>query len=322
MYQAGRAHWGQRTISDVERSIDLLHQALEKDPTYARAHAALAESWVLMGYLGGVAPDQAYPKAARHARDALELEPRLSSAHNALAYTDFAYHWHWKHARRGFERALKLNPNDATARHWFGWFLAARGEHEAAGRQLAQAERLDPASLAIPTSAGFAELFARDYVAALETFARVLDRRPDYLLALLGGAMSAELQGQSEHARHLLERAEALGERASAMTRSVAGFVHARAGRKQNAREALAELQSRAQSAYVPAVLIARVHAALNQPDQAERALERATLERSEYLTTLGVDPTFDALRDRPGFQAVLQRVGLDEATRPDFLGP
>lgn len=36
------------TESDLKRSLDLYHQALAEDPTYAQAYAGIANSWVVM----------------------------------------------------------------------------------------------------------------------------------------------------------------------------------------------------------------------------------------------------------------------------------
>ena len=97
-------------------------------------------------YNGG-APAACYPQAAAAARKALELDNSLSDAITALASIKAIYEFDFTGRSREYERAIQLNPNDATAHHWFATDVltfTGRGE-----RQLAEMKRaleLDPLS--------------------------------------------------------------------------------------------------------------------------------------------------------------------------------
>src|SRR5207248_657626 len=56
LYLKGRFFWNKRTGDDLRKSIEYLKQAIAKDPGYARAYAALADSYGLLRFYGGASP--------------------------------------------------------------------------------------------------------------------------------------------------------------------------------------------------------------------------------------------------------------------------
>ena len=84
LYLQGRFFWNKRTASDLRKSIDYFDQAIAKDPNYALAYAATAQSWPLLPAYDGGAPNERFPKAEHAARTALGIEPTLSDALTAL----------------------------------------------------------------------------------------------------------------------------------------------------------------------------------------------------------------------------------------------
>jgi tetratricopeptide (TPR) repeat protein len=73
------------------------------------------------------------------------------------------YDYDFVRAEREFERSIELNPRYATAHQWFGVSLALMGRHEEAFTELKRAVHLDPLSIIINASLGFAYLCARRY---------------------------------------------------------------------------------------------------------------------------------------------------------------
>jgi hypothetical protein len=91
------------------------------------------------------------------------------------------------------------------------------------------------------------------------------------------------------------------------------GRVHATAGRAAEARAALEELYAKRARGYVPAILIAVLHAALGETEQAIDALWDAYEERSSPLMWMKVDPWLDGLRGHTKFVELMNRAGLGE---------
>src|SRR5205807_1145269 len=81
LYLKGRFFWNKRTGDDLRKSIEYLKQAIAKDPGYARAYAALADSYALLRFYGGASPAESVVPAEVTAKKALELDDSLAEAH-------------------------------------------------------------------------------------------------------------------------------------------------------------------------------------------------------------------------------------------------
>src|SRR5439155_12071166 len=119
LYLKGRFFWNKRTGVDLRKSIDYFDQALAKDPSYALAYAGLADAYVLLSGFGAASPRDSLPQAKAAAEKALELDSTLGEAHASLAQALLAYDFDFAGANREFQHAIELNPNYATAHHWY-----------------------------------------------------------------------------------------------------------------------------------------------------------------------------------------------------------
>jgi serine/threonine-protein kinase len=132
-------------------SIDLFNQAVARDAHYARAHAGLADTYIILGFYGWRAPNEAYPQAKRAAMEALRLDDRLAEAHTALAAVSLWHEYDWAAAEREFRRAIALNPNSAYAHHWYALLLSYLGRRIDAIEVLTDAAPFDSAPGRSPT---------------------------------------------------------------------------------------------------------------------------------------------------------------------------
>lgn len=127
LYLRGLYFWNKRTEDDLKKSVELFKKAIERDPEYALAYAGLADSYIILGAWAFLSPDESFPEAKKAALKALEIDPSLVEAHNALAYIGFAYGWDWQGADKGFKHALELNPNNATVYLYYLDLLLSMG---------------------------------------------------------------------------------------------------------------------------------------------------------------------------------------------------
>jgi len=114
LYLKGRYHANQETVEELKKGIDYFHQAIEKDPVYALAYAALADSYAEVG-ISYLPPSETLPRAKAASMKALELDDTLAEAHAALATAEWFYDWDWSTSEREFKRAIELNPNSAIS---------------------------------------------------------------------------------------------------------------------------------------------------------------------------------------------------------------
>src|SRR6266576_287956 len=155
LYLQGRYFWSKRSAANLQKSIDYFNQAIAQDPNYALAYAGLAQAWMVLPAYNGGAPVECKPHAEAAARKALSLDETLSDAVAVLASIKAEYDFDFADARSEYERAIQLNPNDATARHWFSTdCLATTGDHVSELAEMQRAAELDPLSLVINTNLG------------------------------------------------------------------------------------------------------------------------------------------------------------------------
>src|SRR5260370_7968230 len=120
------------------------------------------------------------PKARAAALRALQMDASLAEAHSSLALIAELYDWDWQTAEKEFRRAIELDPNYATAHHWYAEYLGNQGRFDEAFAESERARRLDPLSLIIAADNGAILYFSRQYDPAIEKFRALLDMEPNF----------------------------------------------------------------------------------------------------------------------------------------------
>jgi len=118
-------------------------------------------------------------------------------------------------------------------------------------------------------------------------------------------------KGAHAEAIAALEKAVSLSNRGGRWLSSL-GYGYGVTGKKDKAREVLAELTAMSKQGYVASSDFALVNAGLGELDQAICWLERACEERDSHLMALTIDPRLASLHTDPRFKALLKRVGLE----------
>jgi serine/threonine-protein kinase len=311
------------TEDGLQQAVGHFRQAIELDPGYAVAHAALADAYTLWSNFTIIPSREAYLNAKAAALEALTLDDSLADAHTTLAMASLFYDWDWPVAERSFRRALALDPNDARVHQRYGLGLMWLGRFDEARAEIERARALNPVDLEIHGNLSLVLYFARRYGAAIVEARQTLVMDPH------------SYQGHRTIARALLE----LGDHEQAIAafqRAIAsdgirslqaelGHAYAVAGRIT---EADGILETLARSAGRPAASPfdrAVIHTGLGDTSQALDWLDKSYAERERWMVTLKVAPVFDPLRADPRFADLLGRVGLwqDEADRrPNPVSP
>jgi TolB-like protein/Tfp pilus assembly protein PilF len=315
LYLKGRHFWNKRTPADLQRSVDQFEAAIARDPSYALAHVGLADALNLLGYYSVLEPAKAFPKSREAAQRALDLDRSLGEAHCSLAFSCLLYDWDWEKAGEEFARTFELNPGYATAHHWFAEYLAFLGRHDEAIDQAHTALALDPLSLIINVLLGWTFYYARRYDEAIEQLEETLKLDPVFAPAQLWLGLAYERVGDLDKAEQALNLAADSSSR-SPLTLAALGCLFAERGERGNALAILEELMVMAENRYLPAYHIAAIHAASHENELAVEWLEKALLERTNWMVFLNIDPTWDRLRSEPRFRGLVQEIGLDHAGR------
>lgn len=307
-YLQGRYLWNQRSEASLQAAIGHFRRAIERDPGFALAHAALADAHTTLGYLGYAAPVGSFPIARPYALRALELDPSLAQAHASLAYIKFYFDWDWEGARQEFSRAIELEPNDPVSHQWYAVYLLASGHADRGFGEVQIAHRLDPLSLAINTDIGFHHYYSGRYGEAVSQLQSVLAMKSDFLLAHLWLARALLELRRFDAALAETAAAEAKVRDWSVLI-AARGFTYGAAGMTSEAQAVLREMDALSRQRFVTSYGVALVHAGLGHKDEAFGWLDRAFEERSHWLVWLRLDPRWRNLRDDPRFAALVERI-------------
>lgn len=313
LYLKGQYHWARRTKDDMFKAIDSYKRAIDLDPQFALAYAALAEAYNSMGKNPDVAPKECIPLAKAAATRALEIDPQLPEAHSALGDSLAIYDWDWANSEREFKKSFALNPNISYVHVAYGvGYLTAMGKSAEAVTELERAVQLEPLSLINNAILASAYFYDRKFDKSLSQARASFDLDPNFPLARHWLGFSLIANGQYDEALSL-SRQVSPDSPFGWMFVVVAGEAYARQGKRAEAERQIELLRELAKTRYVRPYYIANIYAALGDKDQAFAELERSFAERDCYLSRMSIDPFMDPLKNDPRFKSLLKRMNLSE---------
>src|SRR5215213_5712392 len=311
LYLEGRYHWNKRTEEGLRKAIELFKQAIKIDAHYTLALFSLADAYISFDFRGLLAPKEIMPEAEAAASKAIEIDPGLAQPHTSLGCVKLIYDRDWDGAEKEFKRAIELDPKYAAAHNWYSQYLMAKGQIEASFNESRIALNLEPFDLSTNLHLGWHYLHARNYEEAIEQLEKVIQLEPKFFLAHLLLGIAYEQQGNFSEALEEFKEASLLEN--SPVLLGFLGYTYAALGDRTKAVEMLDELRERSKHSYVPAYSIALIHSRLGEQDEAFEHLDKASMERSQWLSWLNVAPEFDNLRLDPRFETLVRRANLDQ---------
>ena len=296
-------------LAQPRRAIELFEAAVGRDPSFAAAHAGLADIYSRIPIATDAPSREPMAKAKAAALKAVSIDDQLPEAYAALGWIAFYYEWDWSSSEANYQRALQLNPDDFSAHLGYAHLLSITGRHEQALREVDRALATEPRSPLASTLKGQFLFNARRYAEAAEQLRRTLESHPTFWIALLQRGRMYERDGRYEEALAVFSKAREAG--GSWAPVALTGFTQAASGQRQPAQRTLSEMRAAAEGTYVPPYNFALVYQGLRDTDNALRWLERAYQDRDVRMVFLGVDPAWDSLRADLRFIGLLKRMNL-----------
>ena len=291
LYLRGRQFFHQTRRKSLQFARSMFRKALEIDPEYAPALAALADAIALERTY--------YPEAEVHwaeadqaSRRALELDPDLPEAHSARGLV-LSTAGRPEEAEAAFRRAIELDPRLVAAHYFMGRMLFQQGRFEdaAAAFDAAVSIRNDHQAAFFAAQAyealGDEERASTHYREALDEVARHMELNPD-------------------DARAATMRAVAL----CRIDRREEGLDWGRRAVEIDPEDASVRYN------------LACLYSVAGELDRSLDTLESAIDVGFGNRGWLERDPDLSAIRSHPRFRALLERTGppdeAEEATPPD----
>jgi len=311
LYLKGQYFCDKRTPEGARKAMEYFTQALERDPTLALSYAGMAQAHLMLGFYEQLPQRETILMAEEAAAKALALDESLAEARVALAMAQMTYYFDWAAAQAEFDLVITANPAYAIGHQWYGYLLGAQGKFDAALKEATLAQQLDPLSLVIQASTGLLFYLARRHEEAAAVLRQTIEM-DSYPMASLYLSFVYEQQGRFEEAIAEMNQAGKHYGNSSLLTASFS-YLHARAGRQDEALKLLRQLHQQLEVRYVPPYYLALAYAGLGETDEALDWLEKAITDRSLWLLFLKVDPKLDGLRDDPRFLDLLRMMRLAE---------
>jgi eukaryotic-like serine/threonine-protein kinase len=310
LYLKGRYFWNKRTGDGMRRALECFAQAIQIDPSFARAYAGISDCYEVLA-LYYLPPRPTLMKAKGAAARALELDDALPEPHTSMAFVKEKLDRDWAGAEQQFRRAIELEPGYVWSHHWYSLFLAAMGRHQESFGEVKRALEIDPNSAQVNMIHGMDLYLARYYERAVEELQKAVEMDPQHVLATFYlGVAHLEL-GHFEQALAQIQRSGELGGGAGFFVQGI-GYVHASAGRRDLAEGVLARMAQIADKTYLSPFFTSLIHFRLGDNDRGFEALNKAFEEGDHWIEFLRVFPAFDPVRSDPRYGELVKKLRLE----------
>ena len=318
LYVAGRQKWYSRRVPLLWEAVDDFEQAVALDPEFALGWSGLADAIDALAFRDA----RGYalvPRAKVAAHRAVLLDPNLAEGWASWGVLAFEADRDWTTAELALKRAIALKPSYAWARSSLGDMLRSQGRVKEAIEQQRMALELDPLSPVINVTLATSLAAARRFDEGRVQYERALavgDQVLAHAALLLWGPQMGF--ASEEMGNHAVNFARSLGARGPEVARVLGHAIandQADDALLSTARDAMAVLIADSLFTYRHIVAL---YTGIGDHDTALQWLESATAAGDLSLGLVGVDPSFDPLRDDPRMQALMDELGLPNGYDPE----
>lgn len=279
--------------------------AIAKDPGYAAAHAMRSTMLAAIANTASTAEEarKLFAQAIAAAERAIALEDRLAQGHLALGFALNNGQLRRAAAKAHYSAAEKLAPGDADTLRQVATFYSFGAELDVAAQMIARVIELDPLNARAFRSAGFINLFARDYSAAITQMQRALELNESLASAHFVIANARVMQGDAAGAL-----AAAKAERVPQFALTMTAIAAHKLGDAAAADAAYAKLLADFGDAalYQQAQVLAQRGAG----SEAVARLQAAYAAGDSGVLLARNDPMLDPVRSDPKLGELLSRLG------------
>lgn len=312
-YLQGRFFNNRRAPGDARRALSHFQQAVEIDPLYAVAWAALAGAYSVAVAEGELSWDETHEAELAAAQQAVRIDPQLADGHYRLA----GYHFEAGDYAAGRRSLLTAHTLDPLAFPDDDPFMRTHEDLEKAIRYGQQELARDPLSAVTHMNHALVLFAAGRLDEAMSHILKTQELSPDFGLEPeieIVRILVAKRQYAEAHARALRLPDSDLRDHGLALLFDAPEY-------RAEADAALERQAKRPVDKVIRSIRLAEVYALRGMPDEALAALERykGTLDPASKRTVsrlwwmqqeLGLSPFLKSLHDDPRWTALMARVG------------
>jgi len=302
LYLQARAAHDLFTQAGFEEAVQLLTRALAIDPKYA-------EAWVELGRVrtnqvgqNFVSGSEAFPAARAAAERALQIDPTLARALSNLGWIAMYSDWDFAEAARLIEKALRLEPGNASVLNAYAVLHGAFGRRDAMIGYYKEALVTDPVAMSVLGNLAGAYL-TTDTGQTRSLVERIREVQPDSMSVRILTGFAEQFDGNAEVALEMFNELDGVPR---AWGRALALWD---LGRDEESDAAIEEMAAFG----ADPVQIATVYAYRDDHDQTFGWLERGYEEHDDSLVEVRMF-AMENVHDDPRWEAFLEKLGVSDA--------
>jgi TolB-like protein/Tfp pilus assembly protein PilF len=311
LYLKGRFYHNKWTPPDANIAIKHYEEAISIEKNFALPYSGLSGSYCLLGSMGYLPADVAFPKAKEMALKSLELDANLAVSYASLGWVQFFYELDWKGAYNSYKNAIAINPDSAESHQAFGITLLVKEKYKEAIEELELAIKLDPLSQPINYSMAFVYYCAGRNDDALNQYDKVLEIDPTFKGALEGKGYLYGHMGENDKALKIFKQVYEQSEDPLTGLTGL-GYIYAKSGNVEEAEKCIEKLKEREQRDKDISLFMdyAIIYSALNDFDKVLYYFEKAIDARVGTLIIFA-EPAWKPLREDPRFKKLLTKINI-----------
>ena len=209
LYLRGQFLWHGRQSDGIRQAAEYFKQAIDLDPSFARAYAWLALTYALFPGYTEMERAEALPLVRQAAERALSIDSSLVEARVALGSALYQA-GKYPEAEKQWREAIRLNPRYPTVHHWYGTMLVDIGRIQEAIEELSRARDLDPLSPIISSNLSQPLAFAGRRDEAIAASRRAIELAPSVVSMRMNAAVMWGTLGEIDSSLAQLRHAVAL----------------------------------------------------------------------------------------------------------------
>ncbi len=309
-YLKGKFFLNKWTPQGAKKAIEFFEEAIRTEEDFPLPYSYLAYAYTMLGAMGQMPPQQAFPKGKEMAIKALDLDDGLAESHVSLALTKIFYEWDLEGARKSIEKAMELNPGSADIHHATFLYFWAVNQPNKALTAIKKACELDPLSLIMNQHLGEAFTLTEEYDKALEQLDKTLHMDPTFRPAFENkGWVFVEKRDYENAIEAFLKFHKLTGHPLKGL--AGLGYAYGISGKTGKAEECLQKLEKRAQ--VEPEVMLDMdyvvIYTGLKKTEKILYHLEESLKQHSSVLF-IKTAPIFEDLRKDPRYKQLMNKYG------------
>jgi len=299
--------YDRRDRAVAQKAVDLLEQAIQLDPKFARAWAGKAHVHRALANFSGNTHEE-YKKSMEAVSRALALDENLSDAHSALCESRFFYEWDFGGAELECKRAIQLDPGSSLAHQIYSRNLMVLQRFDESIAEIKTAIDLDPASLFSQRNFGIAYYYARRYKEAVTQFKRVVEMDPNFEATYPWLINTLKLQGKEAEALEWFMKWQDVRKADQETLQAFRSAYQTSGWRGVEVERVKRFDESKIRTYFMEACMAAQA----GNKSKALEYLENSYQRREWGMAYIRFEPALDVLRGDPRFDELLRRVALE----------